>query len=104
MQAHAGPALRKFAEEGMLTPLDDLAAEGKWKDVMPPLLYNALSYKGAVFAVVEAAWLRPLPFPEPVLASSPGAPAAAARMKVPPGAIPKPAQSVGAVSGVAPRG
>lgn len=51
MQAHAGPALRRFAEEDMLTPLDDIALAGKWKETMPPLLYNALSYKGSVFAV-----------------------------------------------------
>jgi hypothetical protein len=59
----------------------------------------ALYGQVGVGAIVE---VTPLPFPEPVLASSPTAPAKAGRIPVPPPT--PPAQSVGAVSKVAPRG
>lgn len=50
-QWNAGVAVRKLAEEGLLTELDDLAAAGGWEKVLPPLIVKNNTYDGHVVAV-----------------------------------------------------
>ena len=51
MQWNIGVAVRQLAEQGILTPLDDLAKEGNWLPNLPPLLVKNMSYDGHVIAV-----------------------------------------------------
>ena len=51
MQWNIGVAVRQLAEQGILTPLDDLAKKGNWLANLPPLLVKNMSYEGHVIAV-----------------------------------------------------
>ncbi len=51
MQWNIGVAVRQLAEQGVLTPLDDLAKKGNWIANLPPLLVKNMSYDGHVIAV-----------------------------------------------------
>jgi glucose/mannose transport system substrate-binding protein len=51
MQWNIGVAVRQLAEQGVLTPLDDLAKKGNWVPNLPPLLVKNMSYDGHVIAV-----------------------------------------------------
>jgi glucose/mannose transport system substrate-binding protein len=51
MQWNIGVAVRQLAEQGILTPLDDLAKAGNWLPNLPPLLVKNMSYDGHVIAV-----------------------------------------------------
>lgn len=42
--------LRDLASQGVLADLDKAATDGKWKDVLPPLLYDRISFEGHVIA------------------------------------------------------
>lgn len=43
-------ALRDLASQGLIANLDDEAAKGNWKAVLPPLLYDRISYEGHIIA------------------------------------------------------
>lgn len=53
MAAQFNPSLsfRRLARDGHLTALDDLAAQGRWADVLPPVLLDAVRVDGHVYAV-----------------------------------------------------
>ena len=51
LQWNIGVAVRQLAEQGVLTPLDDLAKKGNWLPNLPPLLVKNMSYEGHVIAV-----------------------------------------------------
>ena len=51
MQWNIGVAVRQLAEQGVLTPLDDLAKQNNWVANLPPLLVKNMSYDGHVIAV-----------------------------------------------------
>jgi glucose/mannose transport system substrate-binding protein len=51
MQWNIGVAVRQLAEQGVLTPLDDLAKKGNWLPNLPPLLVKNMTYDGHVIAV-----------------------------------------------------
>jgi glucose/mannose transport system substrate-binding protein len=50
MQWNIGVAVRQLAEQGILTPLDDLAKQGNWTANLPPLLVKNMTYDGHVIA------------------------------------------------------
>lgn len=39
----------EYIEQGQFNPIDDIAAAGKWKDVLPKALYDYISYDGKVY-------------------------------------------------------
>ena len=43
MQWNIGVAVRQLAEQGVLTPLDDLAKKGNWLANLPPLLVKNMT-------------------------------------------------------------
>src|ERR1700729_2585321 len=51
MQWNIGVAVRQLAEQGILTPLDDLAKQDNWLANLPPLLVKNMTYDGHVIAV-----------------------------------------------------
>jgi glucose/mannose transport system substrate-binding protein len=51
MQWNIGVAVQQLAEQGVLTPLDDLAKGEKWLPNLPPLLVKNMTYDGHVIAV-----------------------------------------------------
>jgi glucose/mannose transport system substrate-binding protein len=51
MQWNIGIAVRQLAEQGVLTPLDELAKKNNWLPNLPPLLVKNMSYEGHVIAV-----------------------------------------------------
>ena len=51
MQWNIGVAVQQLAEQGVLTPLDDLAKKGNWLANLPPLLVKNMTYDGHVIAV-----------------------------------------------------
>jgi glucose/mannose transport system substrate-binding protein len=51
MQWNIGIAVRQLAEQGVLTPLDELAKKDNWLPNLPPLLVKNMSYEGHVIAV-----------------------------------------------------
>lgn len=46
----AGPAVHDLAEHGLLTPLDTVAQQGRWRDVLPRSLYDSLVVQGHVYS------------------------------------------------------
>jgi len=38
-----------FIKQGLMNPIDDIAAAGKWKDVLPKTIYDFISYDGKVY-------------------------------------------------------
>lgn len=38
-----------FIKQGLMNPIDDIAAAGKWKDVLPKTIYDFISYEGKVY-------------------------------------------------------
>ncbi len=40
-----------LAEQGLLNPLDDIAAKDKWSDILPPYVIDAVSYDGHIYGV-----------------------------------------------------
>ncbi len=51
MQWNIGVAVRQLADQGVLTPLDDLAKQGNWVANLPPLLVKNMTYDGHIIAV-----------------------------------------------------
>jgi glucose/mannose transport system substrate-binding protein len=51
MQWNIGVAVQQLAEQGVLTPLDDLAKQGNWLPNLPPLLVKNMTYDGHAIAV-----------------------------------------------------
>jgi glucose/mannose transport system substrate-binding protein len=51
MQWNIGVAVRQLAEQGVLTPLDNLAKQGNWTANLPPLLVKNMTYDSHVIAV-----------------------------------------------------
>lgn len=49
MQFNTGTQMNDLADQGLLRPLDDIAEQGKWKDVLTPAFYNAIQYKGHIY-------------------------------------------------------
>lgn len=50
-QFNASQTFRQLARQGRLTPLDDLAREGRWADTLPALLLDAVRVDGHLYAV-----------------------------------------------------
>lgn len=53
-QINGGAELMQYAPEGslsLLEPLDDLATAGNWKQVVPPVIWQAITVTGHVYAV-----------------------------------------------------
>ena len=48
-QVVVGKDPAEFIEQGLFNPVDDIAAAGKWKDVLPKALYDAITYDGKVY-------------------------------------------------------
>ncbi|WP_283192759.1 ABC transporter substrate-binding protein [Rhizobium sp. AN80A] len=48
-QVVVGKDPAEFIEQGLMNPIDDVAAAGKWKDVLPKALYDYISYDGKVY-------------------------------------------------------
>ena len=53
MQFNTGKQFDELVENGMLADLDDVAAEGNWKKVVPPIFIDAVTRKGKIYAVPE---------------------------------------------------
>ncbi|MBL8698283.1 MAG: carbohydrate ABC transporter substrate-binding protein [Alphaproteobacteria bacterium] len=51
MQFNTGKQFDELVENNMLADLDDVAAEGNWKKVVPPAFIDAVSRKGKIYAV-----------------------------------------------------
>ncbi len=51
MQWNIGVAVRQLAEQGILTPLDELAKKDNWLANLPPLLVKNMTFDGHVIAV-----------------------------------------------------
>ncbi|WP_267549406.1 ABC transporter substrate-binding protein [Rhizobium rhizogenes] len=48
-QAVIGLANTDFVNQGLLTPIDDVAKAGKWADVLPKSILDLISYNGKVY-------------------------------------------------------
>lgn len=48
-QVVVGKDPAEFIEQGLFNPIDDIAAAGKWKDVLPKALYDYITYDGKVY-------------------------------------------------------
>lgn len=48
-QVVVGKDPAEFIEQGLMNPIDEVAAAGKWKDVLPKALYDHISYDGKVY-------------------------------------------------------
>lgn len=48
-QVVVGKDPAEFIEQGLMNPIDEVAAAGKWKDVLPKALYDYISYGGKVY-------------------------------------------------------
>jgi len=48
-QAVIGLANTDFVNQGLLSPLDEVAKAGKWADVLPKSIYDLISYSGKVY-------------------------------------------------------
>jgi len=48
-QVVVGKDPAEFIEQGLMNPIDEVAAAGKWKDVLPKALYDYISYDGKVY-------------------------------------------------------
>jgi glucose/mannose transport system substrate-binding protein len=51
MQFNTGKQFDQLVANGLLRDLDDLAAAGHWKDILPPAIYKAITRNGKVYAV-----------------------------------------------------
>ena len=49
MQFNTGTQMNELADQGLLRPLDDLAAKEDWKSVLTPDFFNAIQYKGHIY-------------------------------------------------------
>lgn len=47
----AGPQMDNLVEAGMLRTLDDVAAEGRWSEVLPQAFLDAITREGHIYAV-----------------------------------------------------
>lgn len=60
-----GPNVTEWAVEGKLAALDDVAAEDKWDEILPPLLSSIVKYEGHYVAIpvdvhrVDWLWINP---------------------------------------------
>ena len=60
-----GPQIQDWAEEGLLTNLDDVAAAEKWDELIPKVLADIMKYKGNYVAVpvnvhrINWMWVNP---------------------------------------------
>ncbi len=65
VQVFMGPNLRRWAEEGFLVDLSDVAREGRWAKVLPPLINEMIQYKGKYVGApinahrVNSMWVNP---------------------------------------------
>jgi glucose/mannose transport system substrate-binding protein len=50
MQFNTGTQMNDLADQGLLRSLDDLAQQQNWKSVLTPDFYNAIQYKGHIYA------------------------------------------------------
>jgi glucose/mannose transport system substrate-binding protein len=63
-----GPSIQEWGNEGVLANLSDTAAAGKWDALLPPVVSNAMKYKGSYVAVpvnvhrVNWMWVNPAVF------------------------------------------
>ncbi|MCM2476448.1 carbohydrate ABC transporter substrate-binding protein [Rhizobium sp. CG5] len=48
-QVVVGKDPAEFIEQGLMNPIDDVGAAGKWKDVLPKALYDYMTYDGKVY-------------------------------------------------------
>ncbi len=48
-QVVVGKDPAEFIEQGLFNPIDDIAAAGKWKDVIPKAIYDYITYDGKVY-------------------------------------------------------
>lgn len=46
-----GPAIQEWAQEGVLSNMDDVAKAEKWDEVLPKVIGNVMKYKGSYVAV-----------------------------------------------------
>lgn len=51
MQFPMGKQMAELAGQGLLENLDDVAAEGKWAEVLPKVFLDAITYDGHIYAV-----------------------------------------------------
>lgn len=51
MQFNTGKQFDELVEAGLLRDLDDIAAEGKWQENLPPVITGAIERNGKIFAV-----------------------------------------------------
>lgn len=60
-----GPAIGEWASMGVLSPLDDVAQQLKWNEILPPVIQKTMQYKGHFVAVpvnvhrVNWLWINP---------------------------------------------
>ncbi|MFM2058570.1 MAG: hypothetical protein RLY71_2955 [Pseudomonadota bacterium] len=63
-----GPSLQEWAQEGVLTSIDDVAKAEKWDSLLPPVVASVMKYKGNYIAVpvnvhrVNWLWANPEAF------------------------------------------
>lgn len=68
IQTYMGPAVQKWAEMERLLPLDEVALEQNWAEVLPPMIDAKIRYDGHYVAVpvnaqrVNWMWLNPAVF------------------------------------------
>ncbi len=48
-QVVVGKDPAEFIEQGLFNPIDEIAAAGKWKDVIPKAIYDYITYDGKVY-------------------------------------------------------
>lgn len=48
-QVVVGKDPAEFIEQGLMNPMDEVAAAGKWKDALPKALYDYITYDGKVY-------------------------------------------------------
>jgi glucose/mannose transport system substrate-binding protein len=48
-QVVVGKDPAEFIEQGMMNPIDEVAAAGKWKEALPKALYDYITYDGKVY-------------------------------------------------------
>jgi glucose/mannose transport system substrate-binding protein len=48
-QVVVGKDPAEFIEQGMMNPIDEVAAAGKWKEALPKALYDYIAYDGKVY-------------------------------------------------------
>ncbi|HEU0199278.1 MAG TPA: ABC transporter substrate-binding protein [Burkholderiaceae bacterium] len=60
-----GPAIQEWGQEGVLAEIDQAARDGKWDELLPPVVANVMKYKGHYVAApvnvhrVNWLWVNP---------------------------------------------